>query len=160
MCVGVGQLTYNSCYYLQDIPHPIYNQSIPKHKKTYPWDVKNRECNRMEKVKFYKINNLTINQNELLNVKYKEGKCAKDDQCCVMFRYAEENDKSGIKHQCYDDICKPTLHWASSVVNRTLDINDWKAIDIYNLRGNIGGRLCKSLHAYGRSILIPVMFLE
>ena len=158
MCLGLGQLTWKSCHYLSDIPHPYYKQSKPIHKKSYPWNVNNRECNPEEKTKFYKITNLTIYQSELLNVNYEEGKCAKDDQCCVMFRYAEKNDKPKINHQCYDDICKLTLNRASFYVNRTLDVNDWKTIDIYIKGWNYGGRLCTNLQTYGLSILIPVMF--
>ena len=75
-----------------------------------------------------------------------------------MFRYALKNDKPGISHQCYDDICKLTLSGASFLLNRTVDINNWKSFDIYNLGRNWGGRLCSSLHIYGCSILIPVFF--
>ena len=156
MCVGNGQLTYKSCYYLQDIPDYIYEQSKPIHRQTYPWHLKNRECNPMEKPRFYKINNLTINRNEVININYEKGNCTQDDECCVLFKYAKENDKPGI-NQCYSDMCKLTRDRASFYVNRTLNLKEWRAIDIYNQGQNWGGRLCTSLHTYGWSILIPVI---
>ena len=171
MCLGTGQLTKKSCLYLLDIPVPLYKQSIPQsipdpyykqsvpiHKTLYPWYLKNRECKSTQKRQFYKINNLAINQNEVVNINYTKGQCGKEDQCCVMFRYAEESDKPGITQQCFDDVCKLKLSDASLRVNKTLNLNDWKAIDIYNGGRNYGGRLCSSLQTYGWSILIPVMF--
>jgi hypothetical protein len=157
MCLGTGKLTRKTCYYLQDIPDPYYKKSVPIHKTTYPWDVKNRECNPMEKTTFYRINNLTINQGEVLNISYEQGRCSKYDQCCVKFRYAEKSDKTGVT-QCYDDICMGTLHGASFMLNKTIDVNHWKTIDIYNLGRNWGGKLCNSLQNYGYSVLLLVLF--
>jgi hypothetical protein len=157
MCLGTGQLTFKSCYYLQDIPDPVYTKSLPIHKQPYPWAVRDRECKSMENTTFYRINNLTINQGEVLHVNYEEGKCLKDDQCCVKFRYADKSDKSGIT-QCYDDICKLSLYRASFILNKTVDINNWITIDIHHQGLNLGGRLCSSLQTFGWSILIHVLF--
>lgn len=157
MCLGIGQLQYDSCYYLQDIPAPKFEKSIPIHKQPFPWDVKNTECNPREKTTFYRINNLTIQQGEVLSINYEQGRCSKDDECCVKFGYAEKNDEPLITHQCYSDICQLTLNWASDMLDRKIDINHWKTVDIYNQGINYGGRLCSSLQTYGWSALFPVL---
>ena len=42
-------------------------------------------------------------------------------------------------------------------MNRKLDLEEWKEIDIYNHGLNYGGKLCSTLQQYGWSMLIPII---
>ena len=164
MCVGAGALTMKSCYYLQDIGDPDKPKSKPISNTSYPWHVKDKHCDSTQTTTFYRINDLMISGNELLHVSWETGRCLKDDQCCVEFRHTYKSDKQEDEYdpkstaQCYDDICKRHLHVVSYSLNRTVDINDWKKMNIYNAGRDFGGRLCGILQTYGWSVLIPVSF--
>jgi hypothetical protein len=159
MCLGTGNLGYRSCQYLRDITDPLYTESVPYHKISYPWHIKNRQCSPLDSTIHYKINNFTVKEGKILNLSYKQGRCLKNDQCCVRFKYAPKHysNSDGFK-LCYNDVCSLILKERSIPFNSRLSLDDWKKNDIYFNGKNLGGKICYTILGYGWSILIPVFF--
>ena len=127
MCLGAGNLGFSSCQYLRDITDPLFTESAPYHKISYPWHIKNRQCSPLENTVYYKINNFTVRDGKILNVNYKQGPCLKSDQCCVRFKYtpAQYSKSDGFK-LCYSDVCNLILKERSIAFNRRLNLDNWK----------------------------------